>query len=1012
MKFGVLKKITAGIVCAGIVLTPVTALAEEVQTESDVVSEEDETTEYEEETSSDSATIDCTIGDIAFTLTGDSLTKDYTLNLVSETAEDFEEDFPEAFSVGTPEVYTLSIVDEEGVDFPDALTLECTNSSNWRLYILSDDGEELIESGTQRTVYSGDIIAVVKSEKNVLKADSKLTVSFGYYDDSGNWVEFPDSVMSSPKNISYKGTAYFIVWAEDIDINHDGKIDYLSDSYETITSGMINSDIENHLMVFPDKSVASGTYRIVYKKVPNASTGGDSIKQLENVEIPEPTVGTDIPEVSFSKSINKTAENYKQVTLSESSTRGDFKQTVPINVIVVLDTSGSMTTEMTDGSTRMTAVTTALKNVLADSFNNNVISKAVIIPFSTEAAEQSGWNYLSSASDTNNLSFTADGTTNWEDALMQADTIQDFTQDDESTAVIFITDGNPTARNSRVETAEEYPYKYPGDSGVPDHSDNGTYIPHYNGARFIDDLKLVDTTGDSKKDHIYFGNGYYTLYTGTRDNPDYSVDYNYRAALPFAKSIVNSNKHLFGMGIGTKTNVGALTQFMDDAGANTDDVYLANDEAGMESALSNMIAAMKASYGYTNVTMHDSLPEYTDSDAKRIAADSTLSDADKAEQIAIAFTYTKRGSSDTSETTGTVIKDDDTWMIDWDGDGAGDCAAAEITTNADGTADISWNPCTTGKVAEDGTTYNLKYNVWPSQSAYDTAEDFDNKTKTYSDTYKSAQLNNKADSTSDYTTDTNTALKDSDGSGHAYITYQTAYKEVGSNDVSGTFDTVYKNFVDTNDTLNIKTMPIQFNKTWDMTKYPDVKPFSVSIKAASTDKDEDGKIIESPAMTVTSTKLTSDTTYLSPGQMTTIDGTMTVLDSGHDYTLSEDTVDDDDKGMLDYFDTEGFDITYHPMVIDEVPTMLVKAKDGEDLTGKTTYTINGSTYYVSSTDATPTISVKNTVNSEPMTLPENITLPNTGGNGADTKAIAATLMIASLGILIISLKSQRHYISH
>ena len=126
----------------------------------------------------------------------------------------------------------------------------------------------------------------------------------------------------------------------------------------------------------------------------------------------------------------------------------------PVNVIVILDHSGSMD-ERTGGygsQTRMAAAQNAVNNLARSLFNYNTsefpeLVEMALVGFSTTGsvtqAPTTSYNTFSGA--VNGLD--ADGGTNWEDAIQDAAGIN--FGDEDPTYVIFVSDGNPTFRNTR-----------------------------------------------------------------------------------------------------------------------------------------------------------------------------------------------------------------------------------------------------------------------------------------------------------------------------------------------------------------------------------------------------------------------------------------------------------------------------------------------------------------------------------------------------------------------------------
>ena len=116
-----------------------------------------------------------------------------------------------------------------------------------------------------------------------------------------------------------------------------------------------------------------------------------------------------------------------------------------VNVVVIFDRSGSMVTQ------RMTAAKTAVNNLADKLYAYNTPSapdtvEMALVSFATDASV--------TRTPTNNATqfknavngMSANGGTNWEDALQKANGV-DF-EDEDQTFVIFVSDGNPTYRNT------------------------------------------------------------------------------------------------------------------------------------------------------------------------------------------------------------------------------------------------------------------------------------------------------------------------------------------------------------------------------------------------------------------------------------------------------------------------------------------------------------------------------------------------------------------------------------
>jgi len=141
-------------------------------------------------------------------------------------------------------------------------------------------------------------------------------------------------------------------------------------------------------------------------------------------------------------------------TLSLDVVGESIKKPSNVNVTVILDVSGSMD-ERTGGygsQTRMAAAQSAVNSLANSLYAYNTESapdtvEMALVTFSTTATiSQQPTNSLTTFRNAVNRA-DPDGGTNWEDALHDAANV-DF-GDDDQTFVIFVSDGNPTFRNTR-----------------------------------------------------------------------------------------------------------------------------------------------------------------------------------------------------------------------------------------------------------------------------------------------------------------------------------------------------------------------------------------------------------------------------------------------------------------------------------------------------------------------------------------------------------------------------------
>ena len=199
------------------------------------------------------------------------------------------------------------------------------------------------------------------------------------------------------------------------------------------------------------------------------------------------------------------------------------KKVTKTNVIVVFDRSGSMTNQ------RMSAAKTAVNNLANMLLSKNGVDgnptdwfEMALISFSTTTiTRQPTTSYNTFSGSVNGLS--AEGGTNWEDALQEVSNVN--FNDNDQTFVIFVSDGNPTFRNSRITTD----YLPRNDNPNWSNSDWNTY----------------------RSDDYYYAGGYgrnYGVYGLGSDNANQdnysptSMQRCYDAAVDDAQAIVTSGK--------------------------------------------------------------------------------------------------------------------------------------------------------------------------------------------------------------------------------------------------------------------------------------------------------------------------------------------------------------------------------------------------------------------------------------------------------------------------------------
>ncbi len=319
--------------------------------------------------------------------------------------------------------------------------------------------------------------------------------------------------------------------------------------------------------------------------------------------LPVPAYAEDAPatDLTTAPAHDKTAtpngDGTYKITLSVTGNSVQSTTTSHADVIVVMDLSYSMNYgqygEYIDRPSRLSVAKSAVDSLAAKLLANNTADnqnavRISLVTFGGDATVSKGF--------TNNLQdfkATVDGLqtgsgddatggTNWEAGLTVAN--QMATRDANQTYIIFVSDGNPTLRNTR-------------------------------GGYSWDDEDKPHRIGR----HIIYGSG----------NSDNNGK-NYYFASQVAKEITGAGKTLFSVGV--FGNVSKMQNLASEAGQ-AENYYSARDQAALNSAFDNIVNTITTNISYTNVEIEDTL------NSKYV--DYVLPAG--AEAPAFSYSYTKNG---------------------------------------------------------------------------------------------------------------------------------------------------------------------------------------------------------------------------------------------------------------------------------------------------------------------------------------------------------------------------------
>jgi len=756
----------------------------------------------------------------------------------------------------------------------------------------------------------------------------QVTIHYGYLDgangESGTFHEFPNAYAPSPTPTVRNGENEYLIYDfKDVEIN-GSKSDYVY--YRTFYSGSADTTpAQGTTRIYPliynrqnnsnnpyyyrfsdgdDQNIANGSHIYVIYKAKAFTTGGT---------VPPPTGQTwpsdedELPTFGKTSVDNKNGTN--TISLSITAAENESTQKTKANVIIVFDNSGSMRSNMDGGAVSNPSVssTTQAQNANTNSrlriaydaitgandsfgatlFGNNptganasnYVVRMTYITFNTTAATWSGtWYYSNSTLKSAMGSITADGGTNWEQALNTANNIP--VDSDAATFIVFVTDGEPTFRVSR--------------GNYTDAQLESTYV---DGQYYSD----IQTGGN---DVYYQQNGIF----GNGGN-----DKAHGANLDFAgesvADIKEAGKDFWAVGI--SNDVESLQTLCTEGGFPTNQAIKATTSNAVAQALKDIAQNITTMLGFGGVQMTDGITDLSNTEMEVAGA----------EVDPTSFTYWRYGGS----YGGTAAA-----PIPWTTRETDGCGPASYNEE---TGAVEWK-MGTGFQLEDGVTYIVKFLVWPSQEAYNLVADLNNSIIRDADgnvtTYASpdaafaalpqAQKDQlvKDETTGKYALKTNTD--------QVTATYVKTSETGGTVTVADDTPATATYVPGDQETMSLPTSTLNFEKIWHNV---------VDDRAASVvGYDEDDNPIYGATVLVTrydkdnkaetfySLDLRSDqdwkyeNLFISVGNLSTSGNDVTIREQGYDYTITE------PADYAYYWDLHAQ--VYHPMIINGTPTLLIK----------------------------------------------------------------------------------------
>ena len=437
---------------------------------------------------------------------------------------------------------------------------------------IAEDGAEVVATpdetvpGTVDVTVENEVVAEVAADFDV-DSFSTYTISWyynGYKSYKVHYVDTNGNSLTPTRTPTFTNNYMFLIY--DIEGYEYDSCHYGSRTGTAIPPLLrIDSYYDRQYINSNTWSDLRNDIYVVYKAKAAVPQGGTpSTDQTE--EWPS---GNNAPQ--FSKSSTNNGNGTNTIALSIKAAEKPVQKSTPADVIVVFDVSGSMSDNMS-GQTRLARAKTAVNtmaNTLLNGDNKDV--RMALISFSTTTATVQGFtnNYSTYSSKVNGLS--ADGGTNWEKALYEANHLQ--VRDNAATFVVFVTDGDPTFRMSRGDVSDA-------------------------------DLDLYsDSTYQYYRNNSVFGEG----------NDD-SEGRNFSFAVEQVKAIKAANKNFYAIGI--SNDVTKVQNLTTQGGVAANHAFIASDSTAMNNAFKSITESIQSILGFGGVEMTDGITALTNSEMK------------------------------------------------------------------------------------------------------------------------------------------------------------------------------------------------------------------------------------------------------------------------------------------------------------------------------------------------------------------------------------------------------------
>lgn len=302
---------------------------------------------------------------------------------------------------------TIYLVYKENADINDSFTV----------YYVDENGME-IGNKTQTVTVNGDKSIVFKNYATPIDGYTYWRACYS----SANNAEVTKAVLASS---GWQGTYYTFY-------NGSKKLTTPSKNYDTDTVEDISKLHDIYLVYVKDGIVPT----------PGSTTGGG---------------GTEVAEPTHNKTAKLQGDGTYDISLDVSGSVGTDEKKAILDVVYVLDVSGSMSYSMQDDDNssnekleKAKAAIETMTNSLAN--NNKIAARFSLVKFSRTAQTVRDWTSNANALNTSLDMLSAGGGTNYEAAFIEAKKLLENKnpQGNASKVVIFVSDGDPTLYSSNA----------------------------------------------------------------------------------------------------------------------------------------------------------------------------------------------------------------------------------------------------------------------------------------------------------------------------------------------------------------------------------------------------------------------------------------------------------------------------------------------------------------------------------------------------------------------------------